>query len=95
MPAASRGLGLSRKTRPWGVPLANAAEWLTKGVGMWSFECRNHFPPHDLLDTAEKWRRCNVASHPPKSADTKAHLRLCGTPTQYSKDNENEFHGFL
>jgi hypothetical protein len=24
-------------------------------------------PPYDLLDTAEKWRRCSVASHPTKT----------------------------
>ena len=58
---------------------ANAAEW-TKGVCMWSFECRN-YSPYDLLDTAEKWRRCSVASHPTKSANTKAHF----VPVRHSR----------
>jgi hypothetical protein len=35
----------------------------------------------DLLDTGEKWRRCSVASHPTKSADTKAHF----APVRHSR----------
>ena len=52
---------------------ANAAEWMARRAGMWSFECRNH-SPRDLPDTAERWRRRNVASYPPKAVDTTAHF---------------------
>src|SRR5437016_578102 len=54
---------------------ANAAEWMARRAGRWSFECRIH-SPYDLPGTAERWRRCSVASPPPGAADTTAHFEL-------------------
>jgi hypothetical protein len=51
----------------------NAAEWMARRVGRWSFECRTH-SPYGLPGTAERWRRCSVASSPPGAADTTAHF---------------------
>ena len=65
--------------RVWAAPsrvcaaARNAAEWVVRKAGMWSFECRTRFPG-DLPDTAERWRRCSVASSPPKAVDTMAHF---------------------
>jgi len=57
---------------------------------VWSFECR--IPPYDLRGTAERWRRCSEPS--PLGLQTPRRiLSLRGTRTQYSKDNEDEFHG--
>ena len=69
-PAASRRSPLA---------LANAAEWMAREAGMWSFECRNH-SLRDLTDTAERWHKRNVAIDRPKAVDTTAHF----APAQHS-----------
>jgi hypothetical protein len=63
---------------------------------MWSFECRIRFSPGDLPGTVQRWHRCSVASRPkPKTVAPRRILSPRGTRAQYSKDNENEFHGAL
>jgi hypothetical protein len=55
--------------------LANAAGWVARRAGMWSFECRIRSWHADRRGTVQRWRRCSVATRPaPKIADTRAHF---------------------